>query len=383
MSVCLGNREVRCVLFAGYAPVHFVCFLPVYRQLMQDQRIEVWLTGGFRRKSGQTIAYELKGLYDSFDVDSSQIISVEQARRKDFDVMVCACLSGDFIDLFRDSVGKTVEIFHGVSFKNLLVREKALRYDVLCLPGHYHASLYRKHGLIRADSSLCAITGFPKVDSLVSGTMDRERILRTLNVDPGKTTLLYAPTGGRQNSLEIMGEEVIKRVGTELAWNLLIKPHDHPKNRIDWFSRLAPFENERVRLVRDNDVVPYMYAADLLISDASSVSVEYTLLDRPIVFLNVPSLLAKSKRQSKALDLETYGTKIGRCVESPEEVVGAIRESLDYPKRKSDIRKAAAQEIFYEPGHATGRVTGMILYAAGVEEAPPPGVICLEPDVEA
>ena len=29
------------ILFAGYAPVHFVCFLPVYRRLVEDPAVEI------------------------------------------------------------------------------------------------------------------------------------------------------------------------------------------------------------------------------------------------------------------------------------------------------------------------------------------------------
>lgn len=39
------------------------------------------------------------------------------------------------------------------------------------------------------------------------------------------------------------------------------------------------------------DILPTLFLADLLISDASSVANEYTLLDRPIVFLDVPEMI--------------------------------------------------------------------------------------------
>ncbi len=38
------------ILFAGYAPVHFICFLPVYNILAEDERMEIWLSGGFLHK---------------------------------------------------------------------------------------------------------------------------------------------------------------------------------------------------------------------------------------------------------------------------------------------------------------------------------------------
>jgi hypothetical protein len=164
----------------------------------------------------------------------------------DFDVLVSAHLSDT---LFPRSAKKTVQIYHGVSFKNLAVREKALRYDLLCLPGRYHAQLYRKSGFIRGDDSKCLITGFAKTDPLVTGEIDREAVLKELGVDPKKPTILFAPTGEKHNALDTFGLEVIKAVSETGLWNLLVKPHDHPKKAIDWFAELAPLESDTLRIV--------------------------------------------------------------------------------------------------------------------------------------
>jgi CDP-glycerol glycerophosphotransferase (TagB/SpsB family) len=104
--------------------------------------------------------------------------------------------------------------------------------------------------------------------------------------------VLYAPTGAHDNSLETFGEDLIKRMGAMTEYDFLVKPHDHPKASINWFERLATLETENVRLLRAADAMPGLHAADMLISDASSIANEYLLLDRPLVFLDVPELLA-------------------------------------------------------------------------------------------
>lgn len=372
-----GQASKR-ILFTGYAPVHFVCFLPVYRRLQDDERVEIWFSGGFRTETPQGDVHCLEGFYDPFDVPREHVIPYEQAQEQKFDACVCAHLS---TGLVPPATGRSVQIFHGVSFRNLLARSgKALKFDLLCLPGRYHARLFRKRGLIREQGIHATVTGFPKSDALVDGSMDRARILRAVGVDPAKPTLLYAPTGGRKNSMETMGEEIIRRLGKDSAWNLLVKPHDHPKKKIDWFRRLQPLENERVRLVRDLDLVPYMFAADLLISDASSAAVEYTLLDRPIVFLDVPELLAKVRDSDDTLDLETHGRKIGTCITNPAEIVPAVRDALAHPARERETRRSMAQDIFHRPGHAAERVKSVILYASGAEDTLDSGVEVLESD---
>ena len=361
----------RRILFSGYAPVHFLCFLPVYQRLRSDPRVELWLSGGFKREEGDNVSFSVDGFYDPFPVDRSRIIPSERTKEEDFDVLVCAHLSDA---LFPRSAGKSVQIFHGVSFKNLAVREKALRFDFLCLPGRYHAELYLRSGLVRSGGSRCLVTGFPKADALVHGARDRIMLLGGLGLDPLKPTLLFAPTGDKHNALETLGAELIQAVAADGRFNLLVKPHDHPKRKIDWFQELAPLEGGPVRLVRDLDVVPYLRAADVLLTDASSVAVEYTLLDRPIVFLDVPKLIQHVQKRAPNLDLDSYGRRIGAIAENAGQAIALVEASLKEPTREGEIRRAMARHVFHDPGRAVERVASVVLHAAGLEQDLPEGV---------
>ncbi len=365
------------ILFTGYAPIHFICFLPVYRRLAADPRVELYLSGGFKDAHDDTVSFKLEGFYDPFDVDMDRVIPMEQVREEHFDVLVSAHLSDA---LFPKSVGKKVQIFHGVSFKNLAVRDKALKHDILCLPGRYHAELYRKGGLIKADGSKCLLTGVPKIDALVSGKLDRTALLSRLGVDPARPTILFAPTGDKHNALDTQGVDIIRAVRDTGLYNLLIKPHDHPKRKVDWFAELAETESDTVRLVRDLDVIPFLDAADLLITDASSVAVEFTIKNRPIVFIDVPQLLKKLEKRAPNLDLDTYGRKIGVVVKRASELADVIADSLAHPEREAGIRTQMAAHVFHDPGHATENVAGVVLYAAGLETGFPDGVELLKPD---
>ena len=365
------------ILFGGYAPVHFLCFEPVYRRLLEDDRVEVFLTGGFREKNGDEITFQLDGFYEPFGVDPAQVLPLEEIAKQSFDIVICSHLSDS---MFPASYEKSVQLFHGVSFKNLDVREKALRYDVLCLPGRYHAELYRKQGLIRPDGPRYLITGFAKTDPLVDGSLDRSGTLEGLGLDPARPTVLFAPTGEKKNALETMGREVISEIARADRWNLLVKPHDHPKKKIDWFSELSDAESTHMRLVRDTNVIPYLHAADLLMTDASSVAVEFTLLDRPLIFLDTPKLFKRVEKRAPALDLETYGREIGTIVKKPESVPDAIEESLASPEGKTELRQKMADHVFHRPGSATDRVVSVILHTAGLEPSLPGTVDECAPD---
>lgn len=369
-------KQTKRILFAGYAPVHFLCFLPVYQRLIEDNRLEIYLSGGFREKTNDQVAYKLEEFYDHFPVPSESIIPIDQARSESFDVLVCSHLSDDF---FPRSVGKAVQIFHGVSFKNLAVRDKALRYDFLCLPGRYHAEKYVQAGLVREGGAQCLITGFPKCDALIQGELDRSNLLRRLGLNPAFPIVLFAPTGEKHNALETAGKNILESFGRASNINLLIKPHDHPKNKINWFEKLAPFESDHIRLVKDLDVIPQLHAADVLITDASSVAVEYTLLNRPIIFIDVPKLFKRVEKRAPSMDLETYGRKIGTVVKEPENTLEIVQQSLASPQQNQEIRQAMAKHVFHGPGQAAETVAEVILHAAGLRDEPPPSAEWIQP----
>jgi hypothetical protein len=376
----MTTTDKQKILFTGYAPVHFLCFLPVYQMLRNDPDLDIWFSGGFRSKDGDTVEYDLTGFYNGHLVPNDRIITVAESRGRDFDVVICAHTSDD---LFPRTARTSVQIYHGVSFKNYAVREKALAFDYLCLPGPYHAKRYCEAGLIREGGAQAFVTGFAKNDVLVDGSLDRDALLRGLGMDPARPTLLYAPTGDKHNSLETMGEKVIAAIAESDRWNLLIKLHDHPKRRkIDWFNVVARYEGPALRIVRDYDILPYMNAADLLISDASSVATEFTLLDRPIVLLDVPKLVKGVLKRGGSADLTLYSRRLGPIVAKARHAVDTIEEELSRPRRYSSLRQDIAQDVFYRPGTAARRTAAVVRYAAGTASTLPDDVLPVAPETQ-
>ncbi len=348
------------ILFTGYAPVHFVCFRPVYERLRRVPGVQVFLSGG--REPGGEGADEAgpvtaRELYRPFRIPAARVLSLEAMRRQRFDMVFCAHVSGYFP---RDD-RERVQIFHGLSFRNMAVRRDVLVYDHLFITGPYMRRAFQEQQLLRRTDPRLVPIGFPKVDRLVDGTLDRRAILRRLGLSARRPVLLYAPTGQRGNSLETLGEEVIRRLRATGRYDILIKLHDHPRDRsVDWPKRLRPLLDRHTKLVRDFDIVPYLFVADVLISDASSVSSEYSLLDRPMVFLDVPEMIQAMRAKGRAVDLDTWGRKGGVTVRWPDEAVDAVRESLAHPGRGGDVRRAMARDLFYNPGRAAEAAVGWI-----------------------
>lgn len=339
------------ILFTGYAPVHFVCFRPIYERLRRLPGVQIFFSGGREGDDANGPPLTAQELFRPFRLPPQQILSLDTMRRRAFDLVFCGHSSGYFPREDRERV----QIFHGVSFRNMAVRREVLIYDRLFIVGPYMMQAFQENQLLRHGDPRCVPIGFPKTDRLVDGSLDRRAILRRLGLSGQRPVVLYAPTGQQFNSLETeLGEEVVHRLRATGRYDVLIKLHDHPRDAsIDWPTRLRPLLDRHTKLVRDYDVVPYLYAADLLITDASSVSSEYSLLDRPMVFLDVPQLLDAMRVKGVSLDLETWGRKGGVTVRWPDEAVDAVRWSLAHPRAQSAIRREMARDLFFNPGQAT------------------------------
>lgn len=347
------------VLFSGYAPVHFLCFKPLYERLLRIPGTEVELSGGMRTKSPYAVGgylYDHELMYRHFDLPEGAVRSVGSLARADYDVLFAA--NTRRIEPRR--VGHRVQIFHGMSFRNRAIRPETDGADHYFLFGPYMKRGFEESGILAPDDPRGVEVGFPKTDRLVDGSLDRAEMLVRHGLTGDRPVVLYAPTGERHNSMETMGEELIAKLGAVDQFDLLVKPHDHPHATIDWWDRLAPLESEHVRLVREPDVVLTLSIADLLITDASSVANEYALLDRPIVFIDVPELFELTLRKKARLDLETWGRRGGEVVKDVSEAVEAVEDGLANPGARSDVRRSLVADLFFNPGHATEAAMGWI-----------------------
>ncbi len=370
LSLVSKQPKIR-VLFTGYAPVQFLCFKPLYDRLAARDDVEIELSGGIDHTTEQGVVHDHAAMYGPLGVPAEQVRSVAEIKERDYDFL----FAGNTTLISPRSVKNTVQIFHGLSFRNRGVRPDNMGCDYYFVIGPYQRRLLVDGEMLAEGDPRALEIGFMKTDDLVQREYDMKSLREQLGFTGDRPILLFAPTGQKYNALETMGEEVLERLTESGRYDVILKPHDHAKNRIDWFSRLARFEGPHCRIVRDLDVMPYLQLADLLLSDASSVSNEFLLTDRPIVFLDVPRLLKKANRKKDAnVDLETWGRKIGRIAEGPDDLLQVIDESLSDPGALSDVRRAAAADFFYNPGHSTDHALDWFLKVAGLEAGVAPAV---------
>jgi CDP-glycerol glycerophosphotransferase len=214
-------------------------------------------------------------------------------------------------------------------------------------------------GAIDEGSEAARLIGMPKLDCLVDGTLKRDELLAGMGIDRGRKTVLYAPTWSPHSSVVSMGEALVQRLG-EAGHAVIVKLHDRSRDLqfvnsggVDWGARLEPLlKRYGGVLASGHNSSPYLAAADVMITDHSSVGFEYLLLDRPLVRIHVPELIKNTDIEPSYVELlasaSTSVTNVG-------EVVAAVERGLNEPSENSSTRIAVANEMFYKPGTATER----------------------------
>ena len=86
----MSDSSTTTILFTGYAPVHFVCFRPLYERLLNLPGVQVFLSGGLRTKTEAGTVYDEHGLYRQFKIPQDRVLSVEEIQTRDFDVLFAA-----------------------------------------------------------------------------------------------------------------------------------------------------------------------------------------------------------------------------------------------------------------------------------------------------
>jgi hypothetical protein len=260
-----------------------------------------------------------------------------------------------------------MNFFHGVAGKYDLDRPDGLPmgfeiYDRVAFINRDRMQRYVDAGIVTERQA--ALVGYPKLDALVNGEIDGARVRASLGLDDSHPTILYAPTYSEASSLHLAGERIVQTFDAA-GFNVIIKLHDRSLDAdprynggIDWRRRFAAIERPgRVRFVEDADASPLLAAADLLVTDHSSVGFEYLVLDRPLLVFDAPDLPRAARINPEKIALLRSAAVVAG---TPGDLVSAARAELANPGRLSPTRRRIAGDMFHEPGGATRRALDLI-----------------------
>lgn len=242
--------------------------------------------------------------------------------------------------------GIKVELFHGFNVQKRSDRKGHFRirgfFDLYCTQGPSTTEpfnrLAEKHGYFRVEE-----TGWPKMDPLFAANPGGEP------AGDGRPTVLYASTFNRPLSSAALLCDTIAGLARKGEWRWLVT--FHPKMPPEVVSRYARLESELVRFVETDDVIPLLRAADVMLSDTSSIVSEFLLLGKPVVtFRNRvpgPQLLDVG-------DPAELEPALRKALGRPPELLEAIRRYADrihpYRDGRSSERVLDATERFLERG---------------------------------
>jgi len=356
------------ILFCAATPMNYAMFKPMHRLLQQDGRIEISFTANHRPRS----------LYQAVGLPGERVINKYLAMLRRYDLCICPSF---FFE--RRNASVKVQIFHGCSLKNRAIHKKALAYDKLFLIGPYMRQKFMQTWGLAEDDPRLENIGMPKLDAFFDGSLSRAAIAAGLRLDPGRPTVIYAPTRTSEtsSSLQLYGKQIIAALA-DMPVNFLVKLHDRaylewkPSMNQDWVRILRAYQDHpRVRVITDYDIVPYLFASDLLISDISSVVNEFSLLDRPMVLIHVPRLISHHKkielrRGLASSDLETWGQDAGCLVKDIGRISAAVTHCLEHPEERREVRQEFARRFFYNPGRATELALAKLYELLGLDRPP-------------
>ena len=184
----------------------------------------------------------------------------------------------------------------------------------------------------------------PRRDWWITGYLQMDPLFRDgslplpIDVASDRKLVLYAPTWNAELSSALMlGERVAElALGGRNDITLVIKPHpvtfEQTPAWLDTWRGIARAD-PNVHLVDDMaaDIMPWLKAADTLISDASSAIFQFLAVDRPIVLISNPDRFASAHFDRRGP--EWQWRDVGEEIDDIEDLPAAVGRALDDPSR--------------------------------------------------
>lgn len=341
----------RRLLVNARTAMNYATIAPIVERLQRDERLEFYFA------ASESPAHTRSIYADA--VQPFKLVTPFQASAIQFDVY----LASDFLWMKLPRGARRVQTFHGVAGKYRTVYDspsQSMRdWDRLFFINERRLRHFIECGAIDEGSQAARLIGMPKLDCLVDGSLKRDELLSAMGIDPLKKSVLYAPTWSPHSSVVSTGEELVERLG-ERGYAVIVKLHDRSRDLryvnsggVDWGARLEPIlQRFGGVLATGTNSSPYLSAADIMITDHSSVGFEYLLLDRPLIRIHVPELIQNTDIEPSYVDLLASAST---SVTNVEETVAAVERGFVDGRDKAAERIAVANEMFYKPGTATNR----------------------------
>lgn len=212
--------------------------------------------------------------------------------------------------IFHHRRSRWIDLWHGIGVEegSGLGRANMLRdYDLGFVSSNFYKSYYASK--VDGIDDKLVVTGFPRTDLFFKMSYDKAEVCAQLNISNNRRTILYAPSWNnpaveeRDNKpLFCYGDDVIMineldTFCSENNCNFIIRVHpDWERSNQNYISKLRSLisQKKNVYYIPFNQfpvTEPILSISDVLITDYSSISNDFILLGRPIIFCDtgIPS----------------------------------------------------------------------------------------------
>lgn len=303
----------------------------------------------------------LKPLFGLFSQRVMAIITGDASELVEFDPQVVLTCDAQ-IDNLRKVLPSAlfVDVRHGIIGKNRFGLAARMA-DYVCATSEANRDALIQAGV---NPERLWLIGLVQMDPLFRN----EQTPPPFPVSEGDAVVLYAPTyNPLLSSVPMLGGRLVELIrGERKDVTIVIKPHPHTcMQQPEWMNgwRDLAAQDAGVHLVDDPaaDVAPYLKAADVLISDASSVTYQFLALDRPIILIANPDRFRDSKHFNPE-GMEWQWRDMGEDLDDIEQLPAAIERALTDPRLGAPSRAQYRKRLFGDltDGRAAERIVAHV-----------------------
>lgn len=208
-------------------------------------------------------------------------------------------------------------------------------------------------------------SGYPRNDVLHNPSEARmQQIRQSLNIDPKKKVVLYAPTwrddqffekGKYRFEFQFDINRMKEKYGDDFV--LLARMHYLVSESFDF----TPYKDFIIDVSDYYDIADLYLISDLLITDYSSVFFDYATLDRPIIFYMYDLEDYRDRLRGFYIDIEADAP--GKIVKTEDELIAEIDRALTEghadPARYERFKNRFCE---WEDGRSSERVVKRVFY---------------------
>ena len=275
------------------------------------------------------------------------------------DLMVMTTPDLENFQLKRYYVKKDIEYIyvpHDVNSSNLTFHKNALdHFDTIFTSGFKNKEeIKEREEKYALPSKKLVEWGSGVIDNMTESYLELSKEKKA-----GKKTILIAPSWQKDNIFDSCIEEMLDEL-IQTDYQVIVRPHPqyvrHFEGRVDLLAE--KYKKDGVEFQKDFSSNKTVYMADLLVTDWSSISLEYAFSTlKPVLFINTPMKVVNGDYQELStvpIDIELRD-QVGISLELDRvgaKVVSAVDRLLFDQQFSPQSMQGLKEKYLYHPGES-------------------------------